>query len=158
MAQTAAETLEFPRALKVDASMLEAIEKTHTVMLETIPKVRYTLPLQEDLSESILEAVLLKSLIEDLEKPDNSLTPKELDEKHENINHRYSMLMLDHTQFKEKVARVSTTSPRSKAVKRRPTDDDVPEDPAPDQECPDTQPLMDEDQLDSLFQDSQFQD
>lgn len=124
---------EFPRALKVNKYMVEAIEKTQVVMHQTVPDVQDTRPLRDQLAESIIEAAFLSSLLEQLGKHGEKITPQELDAKHVNINCRYNELMRKHEDFKEKVAQVS--KPSSSGVKRLPTDDDVPE---PEPECPDT--------------------
>ena len=148
--------LDWPCSLKVSIDMLEAAEKSFTAMFEECPKVRFTVPIQEDVSECILEAVLLNSTIEAIENnPDKELSAQDTHDKHENINHRYKLLMDKHEDLKVKVQDAKTTPPRNRQVKRHLTDEDV------EETCPDTQPMFEDTQpfeLDEQPEDSQAQE
>jgi hypothetical protein len=91
----------YPRVLKVTVKMLEAIEEPFRPMVDKVPKVQCTVPIQDEARDDIFEAIVQKSLMENL--PDFSMheTAAEINATHENINHRYLRKM--HEDLKDQV-------------------------------------------------------
>ena len=111
--------LVVPRVLKVTEDMLSALEITLTAMLERVPKVRFTVPLQDHIGETIFETILLKSAME--KPPESPETALQTDARHENWNHRYVNLMDSYNKLKIKVNDACT--PPIRSLKRKATDD-----------------------------------
>ena len=134
---------DWPCRLLVEFDMVQDATTSFRAMLEECPKVRFTVPLQNDVEECILEAVIIKSMVENI--PNTQRSDQDTHDMNANINRRYRCLMELHEQLKGKVADARI------GQKRDMTDEDV-------EEVTDTQPLADSD-VEGMFvedcQDSQ---
>ena len=118
---------EAPTHIAVDVEMLENLEKSFQGMLEQVPRNRFTVPLQDDIFDSIMEAVVLKSMVESTPAPeDTSMRPS-------NIVERYMSLMEKHAELKDKANDAS--DPKLKRLKRNPTDEVAKDDGIQDSQC-----------------------